>query len=515
MKRPKTGALVLLCTLFTLMLVHCADRVNLNHEIDLSDKEVDVSFSAGFDGFGTRAYPTELSKIRKHRVNFDNLRIVFYHIDPLSDKPTKVAYAFDKLIRAEKGVFSGKDLTYQNNDSEEDFLGFEVRGADKIAVGDYEVYIFASPNSAIKLATEVGKSFSELSESMSYDDSDFPSYYLKNNLYFTPEPINVTSQMLNKVSYGEVYRMPTAKLSALNALVSVEWNAKVKDPEYEILSDRIFFYIDVQNKRFDLFPQEDKSLQDAGLDLYYPIDSNYTGLKQKSMNELNKDFLYLDYLNGSSNIALHTASHSSDREDVYRAVPENTLAASDAYGHLVTRVIFKVNMIPVSLKEHWSDSEKSSYNVTWVSYDSEPYIYSDFVKLYNDVLEKGTAQTDKERAMIKEASNFVNLSEPSALPTVGYNGDLVKLYVKGEAYFAIPITHFSMTQLHDNTELPGHYGVVRNHHYVLKVNSFRTVGKPTAASLTRDIDYRDLNKSASSSVHVTDMTEIITSIDDL
>lgn len=504
--------------LFAFLFSGCNARVELGDvtpEVEYEEL-VDVSFSAGFDDLSTRVYPTGKFEVAKHRVTFNDLRFVFYHVDPDTHRATTVAYLFDKNVSAQKGVFSGVDLQADTSDASADTLSFEVKGTESIAIDDYHLYVFASPNKAIKEVTEVGKDFSLLLDPLLFDpENDFDKYYLNHSLYFNETPIVIKREDLKQVAPGAKMNIPAARLSSLNALLSVEWKKSMKDPEYEIIGENLFFYTDVQNRSFKLFAENDPVLAGAGLDLYYPMDGNYQGLSGAEQSVLESHFFYTDFTREGRSIAIHMSSLNPSRKDSYRAVPENTLAASDAFGNLATRVVFRVNVIPTSIKSKFKESDISNGNVTWVWYDSKCYAYGDFVRLYNSIVAKGNAQTEAEKAMISEASNFVKPSDfTSPKINYGFDGEVVKLYYKGETFYATPITHFTEGQLGGNRNLPGRFGVVRNNHYRLVINSFATIGKAATSALPRSVNYNS-PQGFLSSVSIADMNEIETIIEEL
>ncbi|MDN4752992.1 hypothetical protein QYZ87_00370 [Porphyromonadaceae bacterium W3.11] len=99
-----------------LVLSGCVQRVSLDvEENNIVEKEqMEILLTASFSDVVTRAYPSTVDEMRKARINFEGLRIVFYQLD--SDiKSSTVAYTYDCDINAHKGVLSGKDFIQSDN----------------------------------------------------------------------------------------------------------------------------------------------------------------------------------------------------------------------------------------------------------------------------------------------------------------------------------------------------------------------------------------------------------------
>lgn len=502
----------LLFFIIATILYSCQSRVELSgadgtDEAD-TDEYIDVNFVGDFGDFATRStrnYPTEEIQKRLHRIKFNGLRIVLYSVDETnSEKPGKVAYVFDKDVVSDDGNFSGQD--FDELKTSDGTLGFNIRGSDKIKKGDYFIFVFTSPNTSIKAATEVGQPYLSLRKPFKFDNSDFRSNLLKNNIYYNSEPIKITGKTLDDVdvSYNKVVNIRIPNLSPVSALLSVDWQNKVNDSRYELLGDFIYYYPDVQNKSFLLFPEMDEGLQ-TKYNLNYPVDGNYTGFASKGIEELSSVFQYRSQL--SDEIRSKVSKDANGPLTRYRLVPENTMAPTESNGKVITRVILKVRMIPVTLKEAFA-SEPTDKKWGWVNYQGVTYTESAFLEKYNAAVAVSVEdRKEEDTSLINAADNFIK----NGAYTNGYEDDQIQYYRESYVYYSFPITHFKMDQI-DDIMSGGYYGVVRNHHYHFNINSFATIGRADYRYLGYDVDYIN-DGHFNTSFEITDMTEINTDID--
>lgn len=504
----------LIIILMTILLGSCKSRVDLGYYPENSGSETaEVSFNALIGGFfqaALKSYPSDAGEKMKHRIYFDGIRIVFYTTD--KDDPTqpdKVAYVFDKDIKAIAGSFSGTDYLPSLIESNEG-INFRVKGSEKIVVGDYLVYYFTSCNDQLKNATSVGKPFSEITGTLNYDpEKDFNKGQLKNNIYYNSEPIKVIKSLFDsKSSIHKTYQLPTAKLTAINAALSVKWKKEVKDQRYEIEGDKILVIPDVQNLKYLLFPKADEHLQ-SKFQIYYPIDPNYGGFANKSVDELKSEFLYYYY--GSGYLGKWSNHDSSDLSP-YLLIPENTVASSETSAKVITRVILLVRIIPKSLKEQLAQKEAGGTKHGWVNYNRKQYIDNDFENIYQSLRKKSTL-TDEEKEFIAVGSRIMQSGKNALIPD-GYEDNDIQYYNRSYCYYAFPITHSSLDAVGGTTDNGGYFGVVRNHHYEYAINSFSSIGKASTKYLSYDLDYLS-DRFISSNCEIGDMKEVINEIDEL
>ncbi|MBR8728721.1 hypothetical protein IX332_000024 [Porphyromonas levii] len=485
----KTHLLCAIALLF--LLLGCNKRVELGGTPDPTDGRgtVEVSFGGSMNSFsqkGTRAYPTDAQAERKLRVSFSGLRIVFYSVNVTDPKqPDKVVYAFDKDISADKGEFSGGDLDISTTTTD-DGLAFKVRGSERIKADNYIVYVFATVNSELKAATAVGQPFSELKKPMNYlDEEDIHKNYLQKSHYVS-EPITVTKELFGDNAVAKVYTLPTAKLSAINALASVAWTPKVNDPAMEILDENLQFYPDVQSRKYLLFPEYDKHIEET-LKLKYPIDANYTGFASKGIDELASEFIYRTKLTTTT----IKNNYTTDPEvpNVYRTIPENTLASSESRSNTVTRLIIRVRMIPKTIKEKLTPDQLKDKGLSWVNYHGTYYEAKAFLALYKKAM-ANRSQSEEDKRLIEAANRFlVNGNLPSAdVEEGGYEGNDVQYFHRCYTYYALPITHFTPAQLNGNINNGGYFGVVRNYHYKFEIKSMAGLGKASYTAFPYDTD---------------------------
>lgn len=494
-----------------LLLLSCNKRVELGNTLvnEGRDETAEVSLSvdfSDFDRFNLRTYPTDVAEERKHRITFDGLRIVFYSVDQVDHtQPDKVVYAFDKNISATRGLLSGADLDAVKESTEAGFA-FSIRGNERIKVGDYIVYVFATLNTELKAATAIGQPFSMLRQPMNYiDGEDFVKNNLVNNHYIS-EPITISKELFSDNAVNRIYTLPPARLSAINAVVSIQWTPRVQNTEMEIIGDKLQFYPDVQNKKYLLFPEYDESLENT-FRLKYPIDANYTGFATKSIDELSDDFFFRSKMSESGR---HNSSLSQEVVSNYRAIPENTLAGSESRSNTVTRLIIRVRMIPKSLKERLTPEQLADANLSWVNYLGTYHEAKAFVNLYNQAKAK-EVKSEKDQQLIEIADRFLeNGKLPSASLEKGYEDSEVQYYHGSYSYYALPITHFTLDQIGGTVNSGGYFGVVRNHHYKIEVKSFAGLGKTSFTYLPNDLDLLS-ERMADQDQVITDM-DVVTNI---
>lgn len=502
---------ILAVFLFTILLGSCNSRVDLGFSPNSTEEETaEVTFTGLISGFqqgNLKTYPTDAAAKMKHRINFNGIRIVLYSVDESNPtQPDKVAYVFDKDIKAVAGNFAGNDYApsmVENNGE----TNFRIKGKEKIKVGNYLVYYFTSCNDQLKEATSVGKPFSEITGALNYDSQkDFDRGRLLNNIYVSSDPIKISESLFHDNAINKTYELPAAKLTAINAILSVMWKNVVKDERYEIIDDFIYVYPDVQNLKYYLFPKADEHLQ-SKLQVYYPIDPNYGGLASKSLEELKNEFMYY-----TEKHILAISSHNPDYISSYILLPENTVASSETSAKVITRVILLVRMLPKSLKSQLTPTQIKNEKLGWVDYNGKQYIDTDFLQIYKSLVNKAS-HTDQEKAFLAAGKRIMK-SGSNELKLWGYEDDEIKYYHCSYSFFTFPITHSSLDALGGTTDNGGYFGVVRNHHYQYMINSFSTIGITTPRNFSYDLDYLS-DRFISSSCEIGDMKEIINEIEEL
>ena len=495
--------------LLALIVSSCNSRVDLGYTPQASDDEIiQVSFNgllAGFSQGGLKSYPTGTAEKLKHRIHFSGIRIVLYSVDKDDpSQPDKVAYVFDKDVKAVAGVFSGADYLPSPASSNEG-IAFQIKGSEKIKADNYLVYYFTSCNDQLKSATTVGNPFSEITGTLNYDrQKDFDHNRLINNIYHSPEPIKISKSLFDDNAINKTYQLPAPKLTAINALLSVKWKNAVKDDKYEILGDYILVSPDVQNLKYILFPEVDEHLK-SKFQVYYPIDPNYGGFSTKSIEELTNEFLYL-----GTYTRWVRSSHDTNFTSSYRPIPENTVASSETSAKVITRVLLSVRMLPKSLKSQLSSTQLESPDLGWVNYKGKPYLDTDFLQLYQSLIKKSNP-SNEEKDFLEIGSRIMNSSN-NGLAKKGYQDDDIQYFYHSLNYFSFPITHTNLDTVGGSIDNGGYFGVVRNHHYEYIINSFSTIGNASPYNLSYDLDYLT-DRFISSSCEIGDMKEIVNEID--
>ena len=499
--------------LLALIVSSCNSRVDLGYRPQTSDDEIiQVSFNGLLGGFsqgGLKSYPSGTEEKLKHRIHFSGIRIVLYSVDKDDpSQPDKVAYVFDKDVKAAAGVFSGADYLSSLESSDEG-ITFQIRGTEKIKADNYFLYYFTSCNDQLKSATTVGKPFSEITGTLNYDlQKDFDGDRLLNNIYYSSEPIKISKSLFSDNAINKTYQLPAPKLTAINALLSVKWKNVVKDDRYEILGDFIAITPDVQNLKYYLFPEVDEHLK-SKFQVYYPVDPNYGGFAIKSIEELKNEFLYYS---GGSHTKWAKSSHDINFTSSYRPIPENTVASSETSAKVITRAILKVRMLPKSLKSQLTSTQLESPDLSWVNYKGNPYLDTDFLQLYQSLLKKSNP-SNEEKELLEIGSRIMESSN-NAIRGKGYQDDEIQHFYCSYSYFSFPITHTNLDTVGGTTDNGGYFGVVRNHHYEYIINSFSTLGAASPYSLSYDLDYLT-DRFISSSCEIGDMKEIVNEIDEL
>lgn len=336
--------------LILLLSSACTGRVELNQIAPHQPREVSVSFGAmlaGYDALGLRAAGATAEELTKNmgRLSLKGIRIVFYKQDEAGN-PTEVAYAFRKEVKIFNGSITGSDAI----DIDDSTMSLNISGADKVTIGDYTVLFFTSPSESLIAATEVGKKYSDLKQTFTYEYSQPMQGGMHNlgfNLYTNVDaPLTITAEQLTEAaSSPKPYPVIASRLSAINAFVYINFPSDLRVSELVCNSDiNALLYLDTQNRKFTLFPtyQEaefDKPL--AGVTSYrIPKDANYEGFATKSIEELRDEFIYLENGWGS---AYKCYSADQKAKNYIYAIPENTLASSEANGKAATRLIIGIS----------------------------------------------------------------------------------------------------------------------------------------------------------------------------
>ncbi|MDO5036003.1 MAG: fimbria major subunit [Porphyromonas sp.] len=499
--------------LFTVMLFSgCQEIVDLSgYEVKKETEEVTLSFSVTFEDLDTkRAYPTDENEKARRRLMFENIRIVLYSVDPDSDKPSSVAYAFDKRVKADKGVISGEDLT-----NETLTVGnIELSLGDKhvIEIDDYAVYVFATPVQDLINATQPGTPFSKLEEALSIEEL-YKLYYLPVSLYASKEPLRLKKDDLKAVK--NIFSIPSIHLSPLTALASADWETKLLGMDDFEIHDFLYLKADVMNKKVLLFPELDPILKE--LNLNYPKDANYSGFIGKLEDELDSDFVYTPtaniwnkgvMLNGS-----HAASSVVDDYNTYMIVPENTVAPNETNGKVATRLIVVAFIQPKEFESPIAGTTKVGSFKSWLYFSGKGYSEEEFGLKYKAAQNKSEPLTLEDKNILKAGEELKiaagkETSESLVFPGHGFNGKYVQYYYRSMNYYAIPFTHFTKEELKGSTDDHGRFGVVRGTHYHFKIKSFSELGKAAPEALNRDIDYATIVNVATPNINFDGYNEL-------
>lgn len=497
-----------------LVLSGCVQRVSLDvEENNIAEKEqMEILLTASFSDVVTRAYPSSVDEMRKARINFEGLRIVFYQLD--SDiKSSTVAYTYDCDINAHKGVLSGKDFIQSDNTDSK----FRIKIPFKINRGHYHIYIIAGATEAIKSATSVGQPFKLMQSAIVRDEKEFYTKgYLKNSIYINSNPLIISEKEPSISTLSDhTYALDECVLAPINAFASVNWSPVIHDNRFVISNNSILVFADVLNKKFILLPKYDQQVKtELGID--FPIDPNYSNFGSKEMDLLEPDFLYHPFYNqdGSEKFTFYYSS-KDDRENSYLIIPENTMDAKDYWGTVVTRLIVMAMIYPKDM--NLGDADINSIRdrsklPSWVYFKDNGFSEAEFDALYKKSNESET-KTDEDIDIITAYRELKGSRDQ--YPKNGYQSKSIRYYKHGTSFFSIPIQHFTEEQLKGKSAIPGLYAVVRNTHYNIVIKSFQGVGAASMESLSKDLNYKDIMNATTGDLQIVDANVIDNIIDTL
>lgn len=341
---------------------------------------------------------------------------------------------------------------------------------------------------------------------MTYQQADFKDNQLLQNHYISSAPTKVSKDLFSINALNKTYTITATPLTALNAMLSVKWQAKVKDSRYELLSEELLFYPDVQNLKYTIFPKYSEVLQQSK-NLKYPMDANYSGLSGKKTSELTSEFLYRSQVQLPS-FSSYTPALS--QVNSYRPLPENTMSGEERGVNVITRTVIVVTMMPKALKGRLTSDDVANKNYSWILWNRQALTAKAFLNKYTAAKAKSN-KTSEDQRIITDGNKIIKNGE---LVKKGYEDEQIKYFYQGQCYYAVPITHFTPEQLGGTLEQGGYYGVVRNHHYQLDIRSVGSVGKASYDALPIDTEYSQ-NAHLSSIITIQDMDEIINIIETL
>lgn len=231
----------------------------------------------------------------------------------------------------------------------------------------------------------------------------------------------------------------------------------------------------------DNYPEnaDDASAEGDGLD---SEASAY--LKYISSKELDNVFGTSDYCMENTNTAAIAANRAARTSVLLKAKicdkDGNALDMVRYNGILYYRPSYKAYVLSrLDLNAYYADGTNTDGSAKYTQIDV-PYVHlvnvgdGQVIVQLRDELPTDIYSIDKGTGVATKITDYTNLNETMASfnegnPAIGYNG--------GEMYYNIPIEHLRNNAADDKEVHEANYGVVRNHHYVVSVNSLTTVGK--------------------------------------
>lgn len=209
-----------------------------------------------------------------------------------------------------------------------------------------------------------------------------------------------------------------------------------------------------------------------------------TYLQYISGKELNNRFLSSDYCLENTNTAAIAANRAALTSVLLKArlcdADGNGLDMIRYNGILYYRTSYKNYVLGrLDLNAYYIDGTNADGSVKYTQI-GVPYVHlanagdGKVVVKLRDELPSEIYSLDKSTGAATKITDFTNLNESLASfnegnPAIGYNG--------GEMYYNIPVEHLRNNAADDKEVREANYGVVRNHHYVVSVNSLTTIGK--------------------------------------
>lgn len=294
--------------------------------------------------------------------------------------------------------------------------------------------------------------------------------------------------------------------------------------QVDIVNKKSYWYRHLANKAGNTTMEK---YGDSDIKNFYAKDPNFSGFSGKPEAELKDEFLYktkAERTNGkgdsfrrltpvSYKYSPYWSWTEGDSDPVY--IPENTMAQEEQKGNVVSRVIIKAtlkrerfdtpnNTYPIGDFFLFTGGVEgnSKYNMNNVDANGHHFYLlpaENVVKYKNGTT---TTPVNLRNGTVSLESAITKFTADNPLfnwDNIGVNenpaiSDYLVFYKKGEMYYEVPIIHFPTNTVKGEY---GHFGVVRNRGYQLRVIDILSLGSPTIPTPSTNL----IEKSTRSTSH--------------
>lgn len=434
-----------------------------------------VSINVG-DALTTRAYTgTSPGEIREYFVQ--SVRLVLYNG---TANTSTVIRSIDYDIKSNDlggNWWTGGGLSPATSQARKDQF---ITLAEAVPNMDYEALVLINPTANMKSATEKGKTFGEFDAEQKIETAgktaDIGGLAKDKNFVMTNAKglVHVDKSTYLHPSMTAAHNKPVPvlvqRVVAKVTLISAGGtNIVCNNPN--ATANNLTWGLDITNRKTFWMrkPAEGEGLNEP-VENWYAKDPNYALFGTKSEDERKMEFFY--YLSGSKSPVLPNTLNQLEY------CLENTMDVNDQpYDKIITRVLIRCTYKPENVTALGNGFYYYVNGLTTTVYTEEE------MKILLSIAEEQAVthtESDLSQAILDLKAQGYDLSTGSVPKrggvevTESFKNQKIKYYYKGINYYAIKIRHFG----ENDTPLfvHGHYGVLRNTFYTVKLDKINGPG---------------------------------------
>lgn len=409
-----------------------------------------------------------------------SVRIVLY--DGETDN-SKVIHAFNYNIKSTDSgtdVWEGSDLAPTTDKTNS---GHFITYAREVSDMDYKMLAIINPTTAMKTATAVGKALNDFRQAQKIEGdsktSDIGNMALDKNFVMTNSQglVNITSSQNLHNTQDAAHAAPIS-VSVERVVAKVTLKVPTIDNSIPVKNvgaqaANLTWGLDITNK-WTFWMRRGTEASTAGREYWYAVDPNY--YKTSSLDEANikEEFFYYS----SQNIAPSTLPNILDGSEYCL---ENTMElAEQTVSKVATRVLIRCTYKPQDVNT-LGDGYYVILDDTNPNAPAETYTLDNMRSLVEQAKHEETiGQISRVSQLVLNAINQGYDLSTGGVPaykgnavTASFETNNIRYYHNGVNYYAIKILHFGED---DNNITFGHYGVLRNTHYTVILQSIQGSG---------------------------------------
>jgi len=458
------------------------------------------------DALTTRSYDGTFEGTPEERF-VQGVRLVLYNGNSTNSTVVKSIDYDIKTAGSGSNAWTGTGLAPTTNQGRTDQF---ITYAEVVPKMDYYALAIINPTAEMKNFTATGKTLAEFDNSREIEQGGKTmnvgglaeeKQFVMTNAQGLVQVLEST-YLKNTINAAHNKPVPilVERIVAKVTLTTKDGSSKIPCTT-NCQADHLSWGLDITNKWTYWMRKTTGNVNDP-VEKWYAEDPNYTQIGEKQETDRMKEFFY--YKSQGKNPA--TLPYAL-KESEYCL--ENTMDDTDqTYDNVATRVLFKCTYKPFKI-----NTLGEGYYVI----DSDIYTHTEMELLYKVAKEQELTNTKSELSKkILNAETQGYKLNTGGIPE--YNGSAVaesfessdiRYYHNGVNYYAIKIRHFG-----ENDSKPlayGHYGVLRNTHYTVKLESI--IG-PGAINLDdTEISTRAANTAGSELYENIQATIIVNSYD--